>query len=389
MPQLNHIEIKQKRAAALKRADELHKTAAAETRDLTAAERRDFDRALAEAQQCAGQLERDAEIRAALGHAGRGGDGMASGDTGDAEMRAWFANEFRDMASGSSFGGGLVPLDYQSRIWDRLVPMAVALKTGPTIIETNSKTISLPHLTADAAAAWTGEAGTISETDPTGETRTVTPQKIAALTKVSREFADDSNPKVVDLLLQNLQRSIALGVDLAFYNGTGSSNQPTGLKNTSGITTQSMGANGAAPTNLDFLLTAITSVYANNGDSSSTVIVMNAHVWGELLALKDSQNRYLLSSVQNGDAPQHAIDGVPVYVTNQLPQTETQGTSNVASSVYVYDAKQVIVVRRQDMRLETTNDAFFTTDQIGIRAISRVAFDVPNPLAVVRIAGVL
>lgn len=386
---MDTIKIKQERAAALKRAEELHKTAATEKRDLTAAERRDFERALAEAQQCAGQLERDAEIRAALGHAGRGGDGMATGGT-DGEMRAWFANEFRDMASGS-FGGALVPLDYQSKIWDRLVPMAVALKTGPTIISTDRKTISLPALTADAASGWVAEAGTISETDPTGQTITVTPQKVAALSKVSREFADDSNPGVVDMLLANLQRSIALSVDLGFFQGTGTSNQPTGLANTAGITVDSttMGANGSAPTNLDFILSNLGVLNGANVDMSKVVIVMHSRTWTELTKLKDSQNRYLLNAVQNGNAPAYSIDGVPVFISNQLSTTETQGTSNAASSVYLYDASQVIVVRRETMRLETTKDAFFSTDQIGVRAISRVGFAVPNPASVVRIKGVL
>ena len=387
---MNLIETKQARTAALKRAQALHDTAATEKRSLTAGEQRDFERSLAEAERLNAQLERDAEIRASLGHAGRGGDGMGAGGAGDAEMRDWFTNEFRDMAS-TGFGGALVPLDYQKRLWDRLANIAVALQTGPTIIETNAKTISLPHLTADATAAWVAEAGTISESDPTGETVTVTPTKLAALTKVSREFADDSNPGVTDILMGNLQRSLALGVDLAFYTGSGTGDEPTGLQATSGITNAAMpsSTNGAVPTNLDPWLTAISTIAANNGNLDKTVIVMNAHVWGELVALKDDQHRYLLESVQSGNAPARSIDGVKVYLTNQLPQTETKGSSNVTCSSYIYDASQVIVVRREEMRLEATKDAYFATDQIGIRAIARIGFAVPNPLAVYRLNSIL
>jgi HK97 family phage major capsid protein len=55
----------------------------------------------------------------------------------------------------------------------------------------------------------------------------------------------------------------------------------------------------------------------------------------------------------------------------------------------VYDASQALVVRSHGFRLEATRDAYFANDQIGVRAIARVNFAVPNPTAVVRIVGVL
>jgi len=235
------------------------------------------------------------------------------------------------------------------------------------------------------------ENGTINESDPTGEQISVTPTKIAALTKFSRESAMDSNPAIADMVGKNLSRSIALGIDLGFFEGTGASNQPTGLKNTANITTDSTttGTNGSAPTNLDFILKALGTLSQQNANMDRAVIVMHSRTWAELTQLKDSQNRYLLNAVQTGGAPARSIDGVPVFLSNQLSTTETQGTGTTCSSVYAYDASQIIVVKAHDMRLEASQDAYFSTDEIGIRCIARVGFAVPNPKAVVRVSGVL
>lgn len=371
-------------------------------RALTRAERRTTDGKNAEIVDLTKRIEAaerdkrnlESELRGKYRDAGSGVEAefnryMADQFRSLAQGNGLIGGESRDLTTAGAFTGALVPTDYELYVWDRLHAQAVALKTNPTIIQTDRHSITLPHLLTDAAASWVAEGGAISETDPTGESIVVTPSKVAALNKFSRESADDSNPAIADIIGKNLTRSIALAVDKAFFEGTGSSNQPTGLKNVSGITTQSMGTNGASPANLDFLLTALATLEAANADMSKVVIVAPARTVNDLFALKDSQNRYLMSSVTAGGASARSIEGVPIYTSNQLTLTETQGSSNVANSAYVYDASQVIVVQSHGMRLEATNDAYFSTDQIGIRCITRVGFAVPNPTAVVRVVGVL
>jgi HK97 family phage major capsid protein len=385
------VSMKQERAEAVrelrKMVEGTERANGGKGRSLTDDERRSTEQLGEKIEQLTGEI--DGLERQRRDMAATAGREYAAGTGRDAEFNTYLAGELRDLATSGALTGALVPSDYQLYLWDRLAAQAVALKTNPTVIKTERHSILLPHLLTDASAAWVAENGAISESDPTGEQVTVTPTKIAALTKFSRESATDSNPAIADIIGKNLTRSIALGVDLGFFEGTGSSNQPTGLKNTSGINAQSMGTNGAAPTNLDFLLTALSTLEAANADMSRAVIVAHARTVNELFALKDSQNRYLMSSVTAGGASVRSIEGVPIYTSNQLSVTETQGSSSVASSVYVYDASQVIVVQAHDMRLEATDAAYFSTDEIGVRCIARVGFAVPNPHAVVRIAGVL
>ena len=386
------VSMKQERAAAVRELRKIVETAESANggkgRALTDNERRSYEKSNGEIERLTGEIDGLERMRQAVTVEARANGTIGAGP--EHEFRTWFANELRDFAT-TGFGGALVPLDYQQVVWDRLRPASVFFQTNPFVINTDRHQISLPALTADAAAAWVAEAGAISETDPTGATITVTPNKVAALTKFSREAADDSNPGVADVIMKNLMASIGLAVDKAAFEGTGSSNQPTGLKNTSGIVLDNttMTTNGSTFTTLDPILSALSTLEGNNADMSKAAIVMHSRSWGELIKIKATTGQYLLESVQSGGAPNRSIDGVPVYISNQLSTTETQGSSSLASSVYVYDASQVIAVRRESMRLEATRDAYFANDQIGVRGIARIGFAVPNPLAVVRLAGVL
>jgi hypothetical protein len=79
---------------------------------------------------------------------------------------------------------------------------------------------------------------------------------------------------------------------------------------------------------------------------------------------------------------------VPVYVSGLLSTAETQGTAVNASSVYVYNAAEVVYVRRSEVELELDRSRLFNSDQSELRAKLRGDLIVPNPSAVVRIAGV-
>lgn len=69
--------------------------------------------------------------------------------------------------------------------------------------------------------------------------------------------------------------------------------------------------------------------------------------------------------------------------------TETQGTANNASSVYVYDAAQVVAVLRTDPTIEADPSVKFSSDQMAVRAKMRADLVVPYPESVVRIVGII
>ena len=68
---------------------------------------------------------------------------------------------------------------------------------------------------------------------------------------------------MIEVQPDTLMKRMALKLDLGFYRGVGTPPEPRGLKNIVGITNQTTGGNGAAPT-LDLIATAVYQLYADD-----------------------------------------------------------------------------------------------------------------------------
>ena len=89
-------------------------------------------------------------------------------------------------------------------------------------------------------------------------------------------------------------------------------------------------------------------------------------------------------------SPVFTVWGVKFYASSQLSVAEVQGTSSVASSIYIFKPSEIYMVERDpSVRIETDSSALFSSDEIYIRGLMRATYSVPNPKAVVRIIGVL
>lgn len=279
----------------------------------------------------------------------------------------------------------LAPGELSSFLFDRLRARSVALASGIQVISTERDTVTFPRLTADVAPGWYSEAGTITPGDPTLDSITATPRKLAHLVVFSNEVIEDSEPSAVDVVRDNLIGAMGLKLDLGIYEGSGTAPEVRGLKNVSGIQSVSMGTNGAALADLDPFADAIEKLETANARAGA--IVMHPRTWAAVRTLKDGQDRYLVGS-GSADAPA-TIFGVPVLVSSQLAIDEDQGTAENASSAYVYDPSQVYLVRRKDIEVELDRSRLFNSDQSELRGRMRADLIVPNPTAVVRIAGII
>ena len=178
---------------------------------------------------------------------------------------------------------------------------------------------------------------------------------------------------------------LALRLDIAVFEGSGVVPQLRGLKNVAGIQSVSMGANGGAFTSLDPVADAIALLESANAVPSA--IAMHPRTWATVRKLKDTTNAPLVAESPAVAAPR-TLFGVPVYASAQLATNESQGTATTASSIYVYAAGEVVLVRRADAEIELDRSRLFDRDMSEMRGKLRADLIVPNPSAVVRIAGV-
>jgi len=282
----------------------------------------------------------------------------------------------------------IAPPELATYVYDRLRPRSVLLASGVQVVRTDRDSIQWPRLTADATVATYNEGAAITPSDPTFATLTATPRKFAALIQFSNEVIDDSVPSIVDTMNAHVSKLLALKLDVQAFEGNGTAPNIRGLSNIPGIQTVATAANGA-PITLDNIANAISLLEQANATAGA--IAMHPYVWNTLRTMKTSTGEYLLNDEPTGpgDATRLSMWGVPVSLTPQLSRTETQGTSNVASSVYVYDPSQVVVVLRNDATIELDRSRLFNQDMSELRGKLRADLVSPNPTAIVRITGAI
>jgi HK97 family phage major capsid protein len=381
-------ELKEARGERLDEAAPLVDKAKGDNRPMLASEQRAFDRLMAEADEIDGminRLELDNRARVILPAHQFENRGGATGGARDRELRIMGESLFTK-------GGAMVPDAYAAEVWSHLSAEAVLLKAGARVIETDRSNLLIPRLAADSIASWTGEGVEITESSPTMSGVDAILHKCASIVRVSNELIADANPSVLDMLMQQLTRSLSLAVDLAGFEGTGSSYQPKGMSGHATNVNIGLGADGAVPGDLDEIADAIGAIETANGKASA--VFMHPAIWAILSKIKTDSaatrnEPLLLNTVGVDAAPVRRLYGVPVYLTSQLSTTEKQGSSAlVCSSIYVCDMSQIVFVRHGQIRLELDRSRLFNSDEGEVRAVLRAVWAFPNPTAITRIKGV-
>ena len=280
------------------------------------------------------------------------------------------------MALNTSTGAGLlVPESVGQLIIEPLKDASTALAVS-TNVTTGSNSFRIPVVVADPAGGWYPEGGDISLTDAEISEINVVPTKLAVLSKISNELANDSSPAAATIIGQGMARDIARKIDAAFFAST-TQYGPSGLLSL----TDHQTVDGGSLTDLDPFAEAISK--AEGVGSTVTAFVASATDALHLSQLKafdgaTQSNQPLLSSGDATSTTKRQILGVPLHV---VPD------GVVADGViWALDQAKTYVVMRQDVQLEVDRSVYFASDSLGIRAVVRVGFGFPHQEAVVKIS---
>lgn len=273
--------------------------------------------------------------------------------------------------------GGVLPEQWAS---DRLIvePVSrasVALdRAVSTSMSTANGTVHIPVIRDDAGASWVNEGDEIAPDDTEFDEIEVVPHKVAGLSVVSRELANDSSPAAAQMIGDSLARSIAKQIDSAFFSDPVlAAPAPAGLGSVTDATVVDAGAAWSsldpfteATSEAEQLGVTITSWVANPADALALAQLKDETTTGSL--------RPLLA-VDPTQPSRRTIEGVPLLVSPAV----------VAGTIWGMPSSRVIVVRREDVTVETSGDVFFTSDRIAIRAVMRVGFGFPSHTSVVKV----
>jgi HK97 family phage major capsid protein len=287
-------------------------------------------------------------------------------------------SEQRAMAEGVDASGGfLVPEILSSNVIDRVRNKAAVFAAGALTIPMDTDTTNLARLAGGNSANWKSENAAVTESDETWERVQLRTKTAVVLQRVSQELFEDLSPEGARVIENEILQALALKLDLAALRGSGVDPEPRGIRNQTGVNIVSLGANGATPTNYDFLIDALSAVRDANGEPKAAIYA--SRTAKTLDKLKDSTGQPLN---QPG-----AVAELSKFVSNQIPINLTQGTSTDTSEAYVGDFSTVLIGLRPTigMRVKVLSERYADNLQIGLIAWIRgdVGLAHPEHLSVV------
>ena len=316
---------------------------------------------------------REAEINQELEQRnGRRTQGFFVPDTG------WKKRTY--VAGTATAGGNLIATDHlATNFIEALRDRLVIAQLGATFISDLVGDVSIPKRTGTATAYWFGADDSDSITESTGTigTVTMTPKTVGALSKFSHLMNLQSTPDIEQLIRNDFIALLADAIDSAAINGSGSSNQPTGILNTSGIGSVAGGTNGLAPT-LDNLLDLKKEVAVDNADIGAAAFLTNAKVEAVLGKLKDSQNQYLLNPYGT-ELGRSQIAGRRFEVSNNVPSNLTKGSGSNLSAVIYGNFADLLVGLFGTLEILVDPYTDFAKGTTGIRALQSIDLAVRHP----------
>ncbi len=200
---------------------------------------------------------------------------------------------------------------------DLLRNASVIAQTGATYLNGLSGDVAIPRQSASATASWNTEVGAVSETSGQIDQVTMSPKGLSAMTTYSKQLLAQSSIDIEQFVRNDLATVLAIAQDLAAVDGTGSSNQPTGIMGVAGVGTITVNANNYInAVNLE------SEVAVDNALTGSLAYVTNAKYIGKLKQSEVASNtgRFVY---ENGQ-----VNGYPCYMSNQMPATYATNTKS-------------------------------------------------------------
>lgn len=261
---------------------------------------------------------------------------------------------------------GILPAEYSELITKPITEQALPFRPElASMLTTNKHEIIIPTVETDAAAQWVAEGAEINPDDPTLSETKIQFAKVAALTVVSSEMAKDSSPEAQKIIGDSITRSMIARINEAYIRDMPAP-APKGLLS---LTTANAVSTDTSLANLDIFTEAYGMALSFGRNLTGWLV--NPTDRTTIARLKDQagSNRKLLENP-------NIIEGLPVFPNHNVPLGTAWGI----------DARYNFTGLRQDVELAISEQAFFSSDRLAIRATARVGFGFTDPTqAIVRL----
>jgi len=245
-------------------------------------------------------------------------------------------NRASQLAGTANVGGNVVETQLLAEQFiDALRKRLRVAELGATMLPGLVGNVAIPRRTSTQSTYWVAESGTITAGATNFDQVTMTPKTVGALSSWSRILELQSTPAIESLLRADMVSQVAAAIDLAAIAGTGASNQPRGILNTSGIGSVVGGTNGATIT-FDHLADLKREVAIDDADVSTAAFLTNAKVEAKLSKAVATTGQYLIDPSGVASGAPTTVFGRRFSVSNQVPGNLTKGTASGTCSAVIY-----------------------------------------------------
>lgn len=209
---------------------------------------------------------------------------------------------------------------------------------GATVLNGLNGPVSIPKKTAAAGTQWIDES-----TDGTEQTITLgevalTPKTLRTHTAYGRKLMKQTSVDIEALVREDLAMALAIGLDKAALNGSGSGAEPTGLLQMSDVLAVALGTNGLAPT-WDLAVQMKEGVDGSNALTGSLAYLTSPAGLSKL----ERTPRVSGQPIYIADDMTQAIGRYSVQSTSHMPSNLTKGSGTNLSAMLFGDWSSLLI----------------------------------------------
>ena len=286
--------------------------------------------------------------------------------------------DFRAMSESVNSGGGfLVPDEFSNAIVDLRETYGV-FRRECRVLPMSRDTITIARRAGGVTAYFTAEGAAITSSDKSFDAVQLTTKKLAALTYLSTELAEDAIINVADDIAQEMAYAFALKEDQCGFNGDGTST----YGGITGVTAKILGLAGAVDaasghdtfaeidaTDLSTLMGKLPQ-YARTGAKWYCSQVAYDLVFSRLAFAAGGNT---VQNINGAFGPSYY--GYPIVVSQVLP-TATTDISDTAMLLFGRLDLAATLGERRGVTIARSNEIKFVEDQIAIKATERIDINV-------------
>jgi HK97 family phage major capsid protein len=230
-------------------------------------------------------------------------------------------------AQTTTTAAGIVPDDFKADQFVGLLRNSMLVQSlGARVLPNLRGDVNIPRQASTSTAQWISEGGALTDTGMTFNSISLTPKHVGAITELSRQLLQQSNPAIEQLVRDDFVQVVSLAVDKAMLHGNGTT-EPNGLL------TAATGTGTLATLSWTTILAVLESLALQN---------INPNAWLTHPEVATKLRSVLKSSTAGANylMENALMAGLPVNVTKQLDKVT--GTPN-KGRIILGDFSEMIV----------------------------------------------